>query len=90
MWGRALSGGHRSRICIQGVRLTHITSRRALISEPDNNYREEYTQNDFFVIFMLPQHKEVEITALGGRGESRKTLPGAGSSIKFALPLRCR
>lgn len=73
-----------------GVCLTHITSRRALISEPDNNYREEYTQNGFFVIFMLPQHKEGEITALGGRGESRKTLPGASSSIKFALPLWCR
>lgn len=44
--------------------LTHITSRRVLISEPDNNYQEEYTQNDFFVIFMHPQHKEEEITVL--------------------------
>lgn len=44
--------------------LTHITSRRVLISEPDNNYQEECTQNDFFVIFMHPRHKEREITAL--------------------------
>lgn len=38
---------------------------------------------------MPPQHKEGEITALGERRESRKALPGAGSSIKFAVPLRC-
>lgn len=44
--------------------LTHITSRRVLISQSDNNYQEEYTQNDFFVIFMHPRHKEREITAL--------------------------
>lgn len=31
--------------------LTHITSRRVLISESDNNYQEEYTQNDFFCDF---------------------------------------
>lgn len=73
-----------------GGRLTHITSRRLLISRSDNNYQEEYAQNDFFVIFMPPQHKEGEITALGERRASPKTLPGAGSSIKFAVPLRCR
>lgn len=41
-------------ICIQGSPLTHITSRRGLISKSDNNYQGEYTQNDFFVIFMPP------------------------------------
>lgn len=54
--GGRVSGGHclglgGSRICIQGARLTHITSRRALISKSDNNYQEEYTQNDFFCDF---------------------------------------
>lgn len=93
--GPVMSGGHClarncRRICIQGVRLTHITSRRVLISKSDNNYQEEYTQNDFFVIFMPPQHKEGEITALGEKGESQNSLPRAGSSIKFTLPLRCR
>lgn len=78
------------KICIQGARWTHVTSRRGLISKSDNNYQGEYPQNDFFVIFMPPQHKEGEITALGERGESPKALPGAGSSIKFALALRCR
>lgn len=54
--GAGVSGNHclglgGSRICIQGARLTHITSRRALISKSDNNYQEEYTQNDFFCDF---------------------------------------
>lgn len=34
-----------------GGRLTHITSRRLLISRSDNNYQEEYAQNDFFCDF---------------------------------------
>lgn len=54
--GAGVSGKHclglgGSRICIQGARLTRITSRRALISKSDNNYQEEYTQNDFFCDF---------------------------------------
>lgn len=63
---RPLSGLRPQQDLHSGALLTHITSRRVLISESDNNYHEEYTQNDFFVIFMLPQHKEGEITALGG------------------------
>jgi hypothetical protein len=54
-------------LAFKGPSLTHITSRRVLISESDNNYQEEYAQNDFFVIFMLPQHKEEEITASRGQ-----------------------
>ena len=73
-----------------GARQTHVASRRGLISKSDNNYQEECTQDDFFVIFMPPQHKEGEITALGERGASPKILPGAGSWIKFALLLQCR
>lgn len=34
-------------LAFKGPSLTHITSRRVLISESDNNYQEEYTQNDF-------------------------------------------
>lgn len=83
-----LAGGPRPDLHAGGPQCkVHITSRTGLISTSDNNYQEEYTQNDFFVIFIPPQHKEREITALGERRESRKTLPGAGSSIKFAVPL---
>lgn len=71
--GPVMSGDHclacdSHRICILGARLTHITSRRVLISKSDNNYQGEYAQNDFFVIFMPPQHKEGEITASGEKG----------------------
>lgn len=82
---RLLQGFH------SGARQTRVASRRGLISKSDNNYQEECTQDDFFfVIFMPPQHKEGEITALGERGASPKSLPGAGSWIKFALLLRRR
>lgn len=79
-------------LAFKGPSLTHITSRRELISESDNNYQEEYTQNDFFfVIFFYASSTQ-------GRGDnsirrtavSLKILPGAGSSIKFAMPRRCR
>lgn len=43
--------GHHEAGFVFGARLTHITSRRVLISKSDNNYQEEYTQNDFFCDF---------------------------------------
>lgn len=73
-----------------GARLTHITSRRVLIFASDNNYQEEYTQNDFFCDFYASPTQGRGDNGIRGKGASRKTLPGAGSSIKFALPLRCR
>lgn len=90
MWATIVWRGTAARFACRGPRCkVHITSRTRLISTSDNNYQGEYTQNDFFVIFIPPQHKEGEITALGERRESQKTLPGAGSSIKFAVALRC-
>lgn len=79
-------------LAFKGPSLTHITSRRELISESDNNYQEEYTQNDFFCdfFFMLPQHKEEEITASRGQQSPRRFSQELGSSIKFAMPCRCR
>lgn len=87
--GRPLSGCGCSRICIQGARLTHIASRRVLISTSDNNYQEECAQNDFFCDPHASPTQGRADNSIGRKGASRSALPRAGSSIKFALPLRC-
>lgn len=83
--------GDCGQICMQGARdvkytLHHV---RGLSPRLTIIIRKKILRMTFFVIFMPPQHKEGEITALGERRESRKTLPRAGSSIKCAVPLRC-
>lgn len=79
-----------SRICIQGARLTHIASRRGLISTSDNNYQEECAQNDFFCDPHASPTQGRADNSMGRKGASRSALPRAGSSIKSAPPLRCR
>lgn len=76
-------------LAFRGPSLTHITSRRVLISESDNNYQEEYAQNDFFCDFYASSTQGRGDNSIERTAVSLKILPGAGASIKFAMPLRC-
>lgn len=69
----AIVGAPRGGICMRGAR-HRIASRRALICTSDNNYRGEYTQNDF-----LCDADAAPTPGRGDKGARRKGRVSEGS-----------